>query len=104
VVNKTLPKWNPSTLEELDLERDIIVRYFIANANTRKLHFLNDQDYHLHPFRRYGLPSEREIFETVASEKLHSVKETVDWFVKNRNDKFGVRQKVEDAFNRLTFK
>lgn len=100
VVNKIQPKWNPSNLEDLDLERDIIVRYF--NANTlRRARFRNEQDYHLHPFRRYGLPSEKEIFETIASERLHTATEAVDWFVKNRKDKFGVRQKVIDVFNRL---
>lgn len=96
-----MPKWNPSKLEDLDLERDIIVRYF--NANTKsKLSFCNTRDYHLHPFRKYALPSEQEILETMTTEKLQTVKETVDWFIRNRNRKFGVRQKVEDTLHRFT--
>lgn len=97
MVNKTQPKWNPSRLEDLDLEQDIRVRYFHANVK-RRLHFTHTDDFHLLPFRRYALPSEKEILEV---KKVHrTVADTVAWFEKDRNGKFGVRQKVEDVLER----
>ncbi|KAI8077120.1 ClpP/crotonase-like domain-containing protein [Thamnidium elegans] len=99
VVNKKQPKWNPARLEDLDLEQDIRVRFFHANVK-RRLHFTHTPDFHLHPFRRYALPTEKEILETKKANSLRTVADTVEWFDKDRNGKFGVRQKVEDVLER----
>ncbi|KAG2237226.1 hypothetical protein INT48_006630 [Thamnidium elegans] len=93
------PKWNPARLEDLDLEQDIRVRFFHANVK-RRLHFTHTPDFHLHPFRRYALPTEKEILETKKANSLRTVADTVEWFDKDRNGKFGVRQKVEDVLER----
>lgn len=98
VINKKPPKWNPSKLEDLDLDQDIRVKLFHANTR-RKLHFLNEEDYHLAPYRRYALPTEKEILG-VKSEQNLTKEGVVAWFEKERNNKFGVRHKVEDVFNR----
>lgn len=99
MVNKTTPKWNPARLEDLDLEQDIRVKYFHANVK-RRLHFTHTSDFHLLPFRRYALPSEKEILEVKDAQALRTVEDTVVWFEKDRNGKFGVRQKVEDVLER----
>lgn len=99
VIHKQAPKWSPPQLEDLDLQNDIRLKFFHANVK-RKLFFANNQDYHQHPYRRYGLPSEKEILETKSLHNLRTVSETVDWFDQDRKGKFGVRQKVEDVLSR----
>jgi 3-hydroxyisobutyryl-CoA hydrolase len=102
VINKTAPKWNPERLEDLDLDQDILARYFYSNVKKQLTFWDKPLDYHLHPYRRYGLPSQNEILEVKAQHNLTTVKDTVDWFEKDRNGKFGVRQKVEDVLDRLS--
>ncbi|KAG2199142.1 hypothetical protein INT47_009881, partial [Mucor saturninus] len=99
VVLKKQPKWNPSTLQDIDLEKDIKVKRFHANIR-RKLFFSNDQDFHELPYRRYALPSEKEILESKYMHSLRTVEDTVQWFENDRNGKFGVRHKVEDVLDR----
>ncbi|KAI7906626.1 ClpP/crotonase-like domain-containing protein [Cokeromyces recurvatus] len=99
VIHKRAPKWNPPRLEDLDLEEDIRIKFFYANTK-RRLFFSNQEDYDLHPYRRFALPSEKEILQTKDLQNLKTVQETVEWFEKDRNGKFGVKQKVEDVLNR----
>lgn len=63
------------------------------------MQFLNDRDYHIAPYRRYALPSEEEILDVKSKQNL-TKEGTVAWFEKERNNKFGVRHKVEDVINR----
>lgn len=83
----------------MDLDQDIRVRRFHANIK-RRLYFSNSQDFHLHPYRRYALPTEKEILETKDLHSLRTVEDTVQWFENDRNGKFGVRHKVEDVLDR----
>ncbi|GAN09502.1 mitochondrial 3-hydroxyisobutyryl-CoA hydrolase [Mucor ambiguus] len=101
VIHKRFPQWNPARLEDLDLHDDIRVKLFHANVK-RRLNFRNQEDYHLHPYRRYALPSEREILDTKVLHNLKNSEETVRWFDNDRNGKFGVRQKVQDVFDRAS--
>lgn len=93
-----MPKWNPARLEDVDLD-ETRVKFFHANVKTR-LHFTNSEDFYLHPYRRYGLPTEKEILDTKNLHSLRTVEDTVQWFDKDRNGKFGVREKVEDVLER----
>ncbi|EPB91747.1 hypothetical protein HMPREF1544_01459 [Mucor circinelloides 1006PhL] len=101
VIHKKPPRWNPKRLEDLDLHDDIRVKLFHANVK-RRLNFRNQEDYHLHPYRRYALPSEKEILETKALFNLKSTEDTIKWFDNDRNGKFGIRQKIQDVFDRAT--
>ncbi|KAL7335844.1 3-hydroxyisobutyryl-CoA hydrolase, variant 3 [Mucor circinelloides] len=101
VIHKKPPRWNPKRLEDLDLHDDIRVKLFHANVK-RRLNFRNQEDYHLHPYRRYALPSEKEILETKALFNLKSAEDTIEWFDNDRNGKFGIRQKIQDVFDRAT--
>lgn len=56
----------------------------------------------MHPYRRYALPSEKEILETKALFNLKSAEDTIEWFDNDRNGKFGIRQKIQDVFDRAT--
>lgn len=101
VIHKRAPQWNPARLEDLDLHEDIRVKLFHANVK-RRLNFRNQEDYQLHPYRRYALPSEQEILEAKTLHNLNNVEETINWFDNDRNGKFGVRQKVQDVFDRAS--
>lgn len=99
MVLKKQPKWIPARLEDIDLDQDIRVKRFHANIR-RRLFFSNSQDFHQLPYRRYALPSEKEILDTKFLHSLRTVEDTVQWFEKDRNGKFGVRHKVEDVLDR----
>lgn len=99
IIHKQAPKWNPSRLEDLDLDEDIRVRFFHANV-ARRLNFMNTQDCYRLPYEKYALPSEKEIFEVRSKHNLSTVRDTVAWFEEDRKDKYGVREKVEDVLNR----
>lgn len=85
----------------MDLHDDIRIKFFYANVK-RQLNFRTQDDYHLHPFRRYALPSEKEILDTKLSHNLKSAEETIKWFDNERNGKFGIRQKVRDVLQRAS--
>lgn len=85
----------------MDLHDDIRVKFFHANVK-RKINFRTQDDYHLHPFRRYALPSEKEILDIKLSHNLKTAEETIKWFDNDRNGKFGVRQKVKDVLERAS--
>ncbi|KAI8639113.1 ClpP/crotonase-like domain-containing protein [Parasitella parasitica] len=101
VIHKKPPRWNPKRLEDLDLHNDIRTKLFHANVK-RRLSFRNDEDYHLHPYRRYALPSEKEILDAKLLHNLQTGEETVKWFSNDRNGKFGIRQKVLDVLERAS--
>ncbi|KAI8970052.1 ClpP/crotonase-like domain-containing protein [Mycotypha africana] len=100
VIHKRTPDWKPKKLEDLDLDSDIKVKYFHANVK-RKLIFTNEQDDYIeHPYQRYALPTARDILQAYHAEKYKSAEEAVSFFTKERGDKFGLRQKIEDVFAR----
>lgn len=45
--------------------------------------------------QRYTVPSSIEIRRVLFKQKLGSRDEVVNWFLKDRNNKFGVKEKVE---------
>ncbi|CEP18413.1 hypothetical protein [Parasitella parasitica] len=99
VIHKKPPRWSPKKIEDLNLHDDIRTKFFHANIR-RRLNFRNNEDYYLHPYRRYALPSEKEILDAKRLHDLQTAEETVQWFNNDRNDKFGIRQKVLDVLAR----
>jgi hypothetical protein len=59
-----------------------------------------DRDFKVSPYKRYLLPTCKDVqlFQNEYGVKAHS--EIISWFVKSRNYKYGVKEKVEAILNK----
>ncbi|CAG8653964.1 7404_t:CDS:2 [Acaulospora morrowiae] len=102
---KEKPKWDPSTLKDITLQD--IENYYFSDSNS-KLELLKNISYENYPFSRFNLPSEEEIRKVVTGETPDAgsmsmtQQEVVDFFMKDRKGKIGVREKVLEVLNRKT--
>ncbi|KAI9322219.1 ClpP/crotonase-like domain-containing protein [Dichotomocladium elegans] len=111
-VNATLEKprrkatWKPSTISEVDAAK-IKSDYFDATLPLQ-LTLLSDKDYMEYPHRKYTLPSESDIQNVVTGEAADvgqyalNREEVIEYFVRERKGKQGVKQKVADVLDRKT--
>ncbi|RIB09845.1 3-hydroxyisobutyryl-coenzyme A hydrolase [Gigaspora rosea] len=91
---KTPPKWDPPSLEEVtDIE------FYFDPHGTQELELLNIRSFENYPFSRFSLPSEEEIRRVVTGENM-SKEDIVEFFLKDRKFKIGVREKVLEVLNR----
>jgi 3-hydroxyisobutyryl-CoA hydrolase len=99
---KARPAWNPAQLEDLE---DSDVEAFFAEcvemgkpAPRDMLRLMNtgpETEYMRYPHAWLGLPSEQEVIERIKPGK--SPEDIVREFVKEKDGKLGVKQKVEEA-------
>ncbi|ORX45076.1 ClpP/crotonase [Hesseltinella vesiculosa] len=98
--------WEPATLDEVD-DQKIKADYFNAPSSLT-LSLLNNSDYKQYPHRKYMLPTEEEIKQVVTGEAPNvgnyalSKQEVLDYVVRERNGKQGVKQKVLEVLERKT--
>ncbi|ORE22447.1 ClpP/crotonase [Rhizopus microsporus] len=99
LITKQKIEWNPSRLEDVDLEEDIRSRIFHCYApiifvpSSRK-------DYFKRPVN-YTLPTEREILDALLTYELDSVEKVIEWCQATcKGKKYGVVEKVTDVLNR----
>lgn len=59
-----------------------------------------DLDYKIRPYKRFLLPIYQDVQLMGLNSNLISHSEIVDWFVNDSNQKFGVKEKVEDILKR----
>ncbi|KAI9262855.1 ClpP/crotonase-like domain-containing protein [Helicostylum pulchrum] len=97
---KRPPQWSRQNFSQVDLEQDILSKYF--QSNMRELEFFSqDRDcYSTKQCREYGLPSEKEVHIAKIHNNLKTDNDVVSWFINKRNNKFGVRQEVEEIVSR----
>ncbi|CAG8550808.1 13624_t:CDS:2, partial [Cetraspora pellucida] len=100
---KTPPKWDPPSLEKVS-----DLRFYFNPSGTQELELLNIRSFENYPFSRFSLPSEEEIRRVVTGEMPdsgsmnRSKEDVVDFFLKDRKFKIGVRKKVLEVLNRKT--
>jgi hypothetical protein len=82
------------------MEDDILFKYFYANCRRQSLNFFTDRDHHKSKNSIYKLPSEKDILHARNSNDLISDTDFIEWFVKEKNHKFGIREQAEDVINR----
>ena len=81
--------------------------YFDAPSPAR-LELLTTKDYKQYPYRKYTLPSEDDVKRVVTGEAADvgsyalSREEVVDYFLRERRGKQGVKGKVLDVLDRKT--
>ncbi|KAI8870607.1 ClpP/crotonase [Ramicandelaber brevisporus] len=102
---KEAPKWNPSTIEELD--NNTVIRDFFRTPTAHRLNLLNNgATYTQYPHAKFALPSEDVIRSVVSGESgdmgmmALNTEETVDYFLRKYNNKVGVEEKVRAVLGR----
>ncbi|RDL39438.1 3-hydroxyisobutyryl-CoA hydrolase, mitochondrial [Venustampulla echinocandica] len=93
------PQWTPSTLEEVGKDPKLVDSFFEVEGQQR-LQLLSDGDYKEYP-HHFGLPSESHV-EAVVKRGGKSVKEVIDYFVREKRGKQGVKEVVSDVLQRRT--
>ena len=108
---KTRAAWKPSTLEQVKLA-SIQTLFFsdkppFDNPPLPKIASLKSApSYKAYPHAKYALPSEKEIQDVVTGDTAASGKyamsaeQVIEFLVKARNGKIGVREKVEEVLHR----
>lgn len=100
MVRKQAPQWVHQTNATIDRQKDIVAKYFQGPpVKTLKLESKGDY-YTSTQARPYGLPTQEEVRQTMLLNNFRSDGDIISWFVKNRNNKFGVRQEVEEIIKR----
>jgi 3-hydroxyisobutyryl-CoA hydrolase len=98
---KERPNWQPNTLEDVTEDQ---VRAFFRKGLGGGLELLENgqaSDYRNYPFAKLALPTEEEILREIGEGNGRKMKEeVVQHFVKERNGKVGVREKVEEVVER----
>lgn len=106
LVRRDKANWKPSDLKEVDA-RQIKQDYFDSPSPLR-LDFLVKRDYKKYPHRKYMLPSEQDIMRVVTGEASDvgnyalNRQQVIDYFVRERQGKQGVKQKVAEVLDRKT--
>ncbi|KAI9015239.1 ClpP/crotonase-like domain-containing protein [Phycomyces nitens] len=106
LVTRTPPKWNPGSLEQVDLAK-IRNDYFNASSSAH-LGLLTTKDFKQYPHRKFMLPSESDIKRVVTGEAPDvgnyalNREEVIEYFLKDRRNKQGVKQKVAEVLDRKT--
>jgi 3-hydroxyisobutyryl-CoA hydrolase len=96
------PKWAPpGTLENVKPADDLASPFFEIEGEER-LRLLTDGDYQQYPHWRFGLPQERHI-EAVVKEGSKTIPKVVDYFVREKRGKQGVKEVVEEVLARRAY-
>ncbi|KAF9579161.1 hypothetical protein BGW38_004689 [Lunasporangiospora selenospora] len=102
------PKWQPSTIQEVDREQ-MLGQYF-RNQAPVALSLANNVAWREYPYKRYALPSENDIRRIVRGEFEGSgplqltADEVAEACVKKSGGKIGVREKVNEVLSRKVTK
>ncbi|KAG0170288.1 hypothetical protein DFQ28_005108 [Apophysomyces sp. BC1034] len=101
VIRKERPRWNPSSLDEIS--HTYLMENYFNNSNGKPLQLLSDKSYHLHPFRKFALPSEKDIQQLILETKPGTTRHgTIDSIIKLHNNRFGICEKIVDVLGRKT--
>jgi 3-hydroxyisobutyryl-CoA hydrolase len=97
---KTRPDWQPNSLE--DVTKQEVQRFFQRGKDLLPLLESGpNATYKQYPHKHLALPTEREILAESRNGTVMS-EEVVQYFLKNRGGKVGVREKVEEVLERHT--
>ncbi|TVY76100.1 3-hydroxyisobutyryl-CoA hydrolase [Lachnellula suecica] len=91
------PKWDP--LPDEPEERERVATSFFEVEGEQRLKLLTGTDYKEYPHWRFGLPQEKHI-EAVVNEGDKTVAEVVEYFVKAKQGKQGVKEVVSEVLAR----
>ncbi|KAF2087811.1 ClpP/crotonase [Saccharata proteae CBS 121410] len=91
---KERPNWQPNTFADVT-QREVDAFF----ADKPSLQLLNRNDFDDYPHAWLGLPSERRILNKFSETENKQV--TIEHFLRETNDKVGVKEKVEEVLERV---
>ncbi|KAF7722382.1 hypothetical protein EC973_003192 [Apophysomyces ossiformis] len=103
VVKKTQPRWKPASLEAI-ADADLKATYYsTGDSKGKPLQLLSEKNYHLHPYRHFALPSEKDIQNMLSqSNNKMTHQDIIDFFMAMYKNRFGVYEKIVDVLKRKT--
>jgi 3-hydroxyisobutyryl-CoA hydrolase len=103
LIDKRPPTWQPASLVEISPEQSpkLTEDYFIMPRNKPKLELLTEANYDEYPYAQFGVPTEDQVEKKVSLGTL-TRPQIVDAFVKERGQKQGVKEVVEEILARKT--
>jgi 3-hydroxyisobutyryl-CoA hydrolase len=103
LIEKRAPTWQPASLEAISPEQSpkLTEDFFLVPRDRPKLRLLTEANYDEYPYRQFGVPSEEQVEKKVMLGNL-TREQVVAEFVRERNQKQGVREVVEEILERKT--
>ncbi|KAI1466378.1 ClpP/crotonase [Daldinia caldariorum] len=101
LITKTLPQWQPASLEEITKPNDIVAPFFQLSGGPPKLNLVTDRDYSQYSYGQFGVPSEDDVREAVKSYGL-SRREIREEFIRKRKGRQGIDAIVDEILSRKT--
>ncbi|KAK3296995.1 ClpP/crotonase-like domain-containing protein [Chaetomium fimeti] len=103
LVDKRPPTWQPPSLVEISPEQSpkLTEDYFLLPRDQPKLELLTDANYEEYPHPPFGVPTEEDIEKMVRLGTM-TRPQLVDAFVKEKGQKQGVKEVVEEILARKT--
>lgn len=96
------PVWQPASLEDISEQDRIAEPFFEISTNTEPLQLLTDADYSEYPYRKYGLPTEREVWQVMRLKPGYTREQVIKVFAAQRSGKQGIREVVGEIVDRNT--
>ncbi|KAL0581251.1 hypothetical protein ABG067_008467, partial [Albugo candida] len=95
IIEKRRPQWNPAKIEDV---KNIEIDFFSPVAVAPK--YRSDLDFKQRKCEMFLLPTAQQVQEIKSKHGLKSNSDIIKWFVNDREQKFGVREKVTDILKR----
>ncbi|KAK4127533.1 ClpP/crotonase [Parathielavia appendiculata] len=103
LIEKRPASWQPPSLEAVSPEDSpkLTEDFFLVPRNRPKLSLLTDANYDEYPYAQFGIPTEEQVEKKVMLGTM-TRDQVVDAFVRERNQKQGVKEVVEEILDRKT--
>ncbi|CAO3591476.1 unnamed protein product [Absidia cylindrospora] len=98
LVTKQPPQWQPARLS--DVNDDEMRHTFFDTPASHEIELLNDDTYLTSPYRRYALPSESDILNTLTENPTWQQQDLTRHYMDMSHGKFGIAEKVADIWER----
>ncbi|GAA5795986.1 hypothetical protein HPULCUR_001351 [Helicostylum pulchrum] len=95
------PQWSRTNYSDVDFKKDVLDRYI--NADIKQTLYLESDEREIYFDARYrerGLPTEEEVKQVKYGSNLRTNEEIIACFVDLYNNKYGVRQEVEEILKK----
>ncbi|KAK4238718.1 ClpP/crotonase-like domain-containing protein [Achaetomium macrosporum] len=103
LLEKRPAKWQPASLEDIKLEdsNKMTEEFFLLPKNKPRLNLLTKANYDEYPYAEFGVPTEEQVEKKVMLGTM-TRSQILEEFVKERNQKQGVKEVVEEILARKT--
>lgn len=100
MVRKQSPRWVHQENATINLQKEIVAKYFQGSPIKTLILDSKRDCYFSTQSRPYGLPTEEEVRQAILLNNFNSDADIISWFVKNRDNKYGVRQEVQEILKK----